>query len=477
MSADFAHLPASRSGAARSRNRIYGPILGVGAALPVAIWFWGFTVDDALISARVATHLAQGLGYRFNPHGPVVDAVTPLGYAPLLSLFGQGDTWSTFCSAKALGLGAWLVAAGILGALIANSGKRFVRFVPLLLVAVSTPLAAWSVSGMETGLVTLLATLGLLSGPGAALALGVAAAWRPELLPFAVVLVGVRARVGARGAARAWPILLCVLPALCVALTRLHYFGRALPLSFYAKPSDPEHGWEYAAGGFEFAGLPWLIVAGPHEWLGCSPKARPLIIAILAHFGAVILCGGDWMSMYRLLVPVLPCIALAGAYLAEGALYRFTTLRVVMAALASLLLGWGLAPEARHVGADRARLIADARPVLAGDARIAALDVGWVGAASDASVIDLAGVTDPEVAFFPGGHTTKRIPPAWLFARHPTAIVLLLAPGAELVTPFEDSQFARRVEQHVARAVAAEFRVRTRLRLRGDEYVVLEPNP
>lgn len=477
MSADLPHLPAGRSGTAQSRNRIYGPILGVGAALPVAVWLWGFTVDDALISARVAAHLAHGLGYRFNPHGPVVDAVTPLGYAPLLALLARGDTWTVFVTAKWLGLGAWLVAAAVLGGLCARAGRRALRFTPLFSIAISVPLAAWSVSGMETGLVTLLATLGLLSGPGAALSLGVAAAWRPELAPFAFALVALRARTEPSFARRALSYALCVLPVLCVALTRLHYFGRALPLSFYAKPSDLEHGWAYAAGAFEFAGLPWLVVAGPYEWRRASPKARPLIGAILAHFAALFLCGGDWMAMYRLLVPVLPCIALAAAYLAEQATWPLTALRALLSCLASLLLGLGLAPAARQVGADRARLIAAARPVLAGDARIAALDVGWVGEASNADVIDLAGVTDPEAAFFPGGHTTKRIPAAWLFAHQPTAIVLLLAPGAELVAPFEDSQFARGVEQHVAQLVASEFRVRSTLDLRGDQYVVLEPVP
>ena len=477
MSADFAHLPASRSGVAQSRNRIYGPILGVGAALPVTIWLWGFTVDDALISARLAAHLAQGLGYRFNPHGPVVDAVTPLGYAPLLAALGRGDTWSTFLVAKWLGLGAWLLAAGTLGGLIARAGERAVRFLPLLIVALSAPLAAWSVSGMETGLVTLLTTLGLLSGPGAALALGVAAAWRPELVPFALALVLSRAPAESSWARRVRSAALCVAPVLCVALLRCYIWGRAVPLSFYAKPSDFAHGLQYTLGGLAFTGLPWLLLAVPSEWALFPRKARPLLVALAAHCCALVLCGGDWMAMYRLLVPALPCFALAAAQLAEQARWPLNVARGVLACCASLILGLGLAPAARHVGADRARLIAAARPVLAGDARIAALDVGWVGAASNADVIDLAGVTDPEVAFFPGGHTTKRIPAAWLFAHRPTAILLLLAPGATLETPFEDSHFSRGVEQRIAHVVAEEFRVRTTLDLAGQTYVVLQPAP
>ncbi|MDF3071929.1 MAG: hypothetical protein K0R38_7530, partial [Polyangiaceae bacterium] len=59
-----------------------GAVAALGASMA---WLWGFTVDDALITARVAWHLANGAGYRFNAGGPVVDAVTPLGFAVLLA--------------------------------------------------------------------------------------------------------------------------------------------------------------------------------------------------------------------------------------------------------------------------------------------------------------------------------------------------------------------------------------------------------
>ncbi|HEX2671789.1 MAG TPA: hypothetical protein VHM25_12995, partial [Polyangiaceae bacterium] len=204
--------------------------------------------------------------------------------------------------------------------------------------------------------------------------------------------------------------------------------------------------------------------------------ARPLFAAVLAHGCALVLCGGDWMAFFRLAVPALPACALAAAHLAEHARLAFTIPRALLALAGALLLAIGLGPSARRVGAERLRLIAEARPVFAQDARIATLDVGWVGAASDADVIDLAGVTDPDVALFPGGHTSKRIPGPWLFARNPSAVVLLLARGAELASPFEDSVFARAVEQRVARLIAPEFRVRTRLALGDQTYVVFEPS-
>ncbi|MCE7892714.1 MAG: hypothetical protein DYH12_23920, partial [Sorangiineae bacterium PRO1] len=64
-----------------------GAWLGALSASVSVIALWGFTVDDAWITARVAHHLATGIGNRFNPGGAVVDAVTPLGFAHLLSPF------------------------------------------------------------------------------------------------------------------------------------------------------------------------------------------------------------------------------------------------------------------------------------------------------------------------------------------------------------------------------------------------------
>jgi len=477
MSAEFAQVVGDQPGPGRSRNPIWAPLLGILVALPASAWLWGYTVDDALITARVAAHLAQGVGPRFNPHGPSADAVTPLGYAQLLSLFGAEDVLGTFAAAKWFGLAAWLAAAALLGRLVAGVGKRALRFTPLAIVLVSAPLGAWAVSGMETGFVTLLTTLGLLGGVGGACALGVAAALRPELLPFAWLLVAGQAFVSRAGKRQA--LLLAsgaCLPTVFVVLLRLHYFGRAVPLSFYAKPSDFAHGLRYAWGAFAFTGLPWLLLATPGEFRRLPRAARVLFVALLGHGAALILCGGDWMALYRLAVPALPAAGLAAAHLCEHARLAFAIPRFALALGGAVLLAVGLGPSARRVGGDRARLIERARPMLARDPRIAALDVGWVGAACDADVIDLAGVTDPVVALFPGGHTSKRIPGAWFFAREPNAVVLLLARGAPLETPFEDSFFARDVEQRVATLIAPEFRVRTTLALGDQTYVVLEPS-
>jgi hypothetical protein len=62
-------------------------------------------------------------------------------------------------------------------------------------------------------------------------------------------------------------------------------------------------------------------------------------------------------------------------------------------------------------------------------------------------LFDLAGVTDPDVAALPGGHTSKAVALAMLEAREVDRLVLQLAPGATLDRP----AYARIVEQRLSR--------------------------
>jgi hypothetical protein len=107
-------------------------------------------------------------------------------------------------------------------------------------------------------------------------------------------------------------------------------------------------------------------------------------------------------------------------------------------------------PRAAAVGPKRLAALEALRPALAEARVVAALDVGWVGAATEANIVDLAGVTDPAVAILPGGHTTKDVPQALLVTRGVDTLVLLLAPGESLAEPWTASGFARYVELSVA---------------------------
>jgi hypothetical protein len=441
-----------------STKSILGAVLAMFAALLPALALFGFMVDDALITARVAHHLANGRGYRFNPEGSVVDAVTPLGFAHLLSPFASSSPLAAFEAARYIGLGAWVAAAGVLGALAARQGPRAL-FVATVVLGVDVPLAAWAGSGMETALVTALATLGLVQVRAAPLALGLAAGWRPELLPWAVTLAAARAvfdrpaRSATARRAIVLAIALALAPFIVVAVLRSTIFGQALPLSAVAKPADTVLGLRYALGGLVFCGPGWLLI-GWRAYYKTSPLTRASVLAFAAHLFALVQAGGDWMPFYRLFVPVLPSLVLAGAELAERSSKLRVALRLVPVLGGAWLLGSTHGRSASQVWTHRAAVIDAARPVLAGARSVAALDVGWVGAATAANIVDLAGVTDPSIARLRGSHTTKRLPEGLLEVRAVDAVVLFVE-GSDTKS-FPDLAYVHPVDVRLSRLLSFE---------------------
>jgi hypothetical protein len=448
--------------------RARGGLLAVVAAVPALYFCSGFTVDDALVSARVASHLARGLGHRFNAAGPEVDAVTPLGWAHLLASLGPGSPLEMLSRGRVVGIVAWLFGAALLGAL--TPGGRRSRGVLVGALLLSAPLGAWASSGMETGLVTLVATVALVPGPWGALAAGAAAAWRPELLAWAAVLAAGGALLSVSGSkerslALVVRLLLALAPAVVVACVRNAWFGSFTPLAVWAKPSELSDGLRYAAGAFVLTGAPLLLLA-PVALRAGDGRTRLLALAVATHFVAVALAGGDWMALYRLIVPVLPTTILAAARLSLPASPRVFAARSLVAALGPAAVWLGVAVPGRAVLEDRLALIEGARKPLSGARSVACLDVGWVGAATDASILDLAGITDPVVARLPGGHTSKRIPEGLFENRGVDAVVLLLGPETHRADRWQDGAFARVVEQRVAAMPVLEtFRVRGELPL------------
>jgi len=473
--------------------RFYRPgliaLLAVAAAAIPAVALWHFTVDDALISARYADHIALGLGYRFNRVGPVTDGVTPLGWPYVLAMWGGHGPLVVLRAAKLIGLSCWLLGAASVGTAIARTCRRRRALLALLLVVCSAPLAAWSVAGMETGFVL---GLGALAAAGRALgmerlacaAAGLVAAMRPEALPWALTLALAPSNTGSSVGHTARPldalrsrpprkwmsVLVAIAPFLLVAAVRTILFGRPAPLAIYAKPSDFAHGWRYALACFLLAG-PLAAVA----WRRLEPWCHGLQMAVLVHFCAVAVAGGDWMPLSRLVVPVLPCVVLASAQALDRSHRWLGAARLALALGGEAFALVKVGPAAARVGLDRLRVIQELGPFLSHAQAVASVDIGWVGAATDADIVDLAGVTDPAVAVLPGGHTSKRVPPGLIDGRGVDTIVLLLAGPDELGKPWTESWFTRAVEQHVAQmpAMSTEFTPCALSRQPGLPYLVL----
>jgi hypothetical protein len=279
-------------------------------------------------------------------------------------------------------------------------------------------------------------------------------------------------RLDARRAARL--LLEAAGPAFAVAAIRMVVFGRPVPLAFFAKPSDFRHGAFYALACLLWTGAP-ILVAAPWAVRRLGRESHAVLVAAGVHCISLFACGGDWMAFFRLFVPVLPGLFLVGARLVAVAPRWASVLRVLAASGISGLLLFTKGSDARAVLADRLALVARAAPLLERAHCVAALDVGWVGAATRADIVDLAGVTDASIAMLHGGHTSKRVPETLLRTRRVDAAVLL-ASGQVSEQPLDRVAWARAVEARVAREAAAlGFILRATLELprTGQQYVVL----
>jgi hypothetical protein len=441
-----------------TRKSAWYAAVGAAAALVPAIVMWGFTVDDALISIRYAHNLVTGGGYAFNAHAAATDGVTPLPWPFVLApLADSSDLVAVLVRAKVLGILAWTAAGAALGRSIRSPW-------PLLVVALAFPIGAWAASGMETGIAIALCTFAAISfyQPLRAGALaGIAAAFRPELLPWALVLAMGAAIVGTAKTdplkRRVLPVILAFGPFAACMLVRSAAFGAVVPLAVMAKPSDAAHGIVYAVAAVVVGLLPVLLVA-PFALRQASPRAKVLVIGLGVHALVMTAVGGDWMPYARLIVPILPSLALAAADIEEVSHKGATIARYVIAVSLGIYTCLGAAPTGRHVQSDRADLIARARPVLADAKVIAALDIGWASAASDAKLVDLAGLTDPSIAILSGGHTSKAVDVGMLLDRN-VDTVLILSPSRIVEQRFLMSElFNERFEERESLQLGTESR-------------------
>ena len=449
--------------------------LGALAALVPALWMWGFTVDDALIAVRYARHLHEGVGWRFNAHGLSTDGVTPLPWPLVLAPFAGAEALVVLGRARLLGLVLWVVTGTALGRSIGRvASPAWARVAALATMALSVPVAAHAVSGMETALATALATGAVLlceRPRAAAVVAGLAASLRPEMAPWACVLaIGVSAAAGEEVARWIQAAAIAIGPFTVCALIRIAVWGRPAPLAVLAKPSDIEHGLAYAGAACVVTLVPLLLLAPVA--VARQPRALAIVLAALAQVAAIVVVGGDWMPYARLMVPVVPSLVYAAALVGREAHPAAVAARSAVAVVVGVVLIARGGTTGRTVGADRTRLVAAARRWLETDARalsrastrdaspadgralrVAALDVGWVSAATEADIIDLAGLTDPEIAALPGGHTSKRVDARFLLARAPDVLFVYAPLGlpAGGLDAWQDTTTSRVVEARLVR--------------------------
>ncbi len=403
-------------------------------------------MDDAWISFRVARNWVEHGVLSFDVGRAPVEGMTNLLWtlmsASWIAAWPEGDPVVPARIGGALlhlATLALLARLAVREASIAGGRPILAASVTLGLSALSSSLAYYALSGLETALWGFLFVAALdryrlalggsrRAGVAAGSLLGLLAMTRPEgVLVAAALCAGAVAVPSARRAAIAIAAPFAVLVA-GMELFRLLYFGDLLPNTFYAKPPAGSDGVRYLA----HFGLFGLGVVGPLALLGLRGRTTPLVrvtgvLVVLLAAGAA-WSGGDWMPGHRRLTTVALGMNLLIGVGVACARHNHRGLVLAAASAAALAnvaaagrIDWN-AYNTRMMGA-LGRLSSETEAV----GEVALVDIGRFGWSFDGEIYDLAGLTDRHLARMPGRYGFKGWDEAYFRERSPE-LVLLMAP-------------------------------------------------
>lgn len=353
-----------------------------------ALEYERFITDDAYISLRYAQRLLAGEGLTWTA-GEAVE-----GYSNLLWVLGCALLGALgldlVVAARILGLlgtASALIAVGVLFR-PAREPSRLPALAAMLALAVSGPLAVWSMGGLEQALMAGLVawsyvfTVRVLEGVGsdwksavpAGVVFGLLCLARPDAPLFgAAAVVVVVAQHGVRGGRWRSSMTLVAIVGVFVATQlafRLIYYDDWLPNTAYAKVALSEQrlrdGLAYLRGSMiALAGvLVPAALALVVTWRHPIERGRVALawLAILFWSGYLLLIGGDFFPGRRQMVPVVVLAALASGHLWArlGRAHRRWVRRSAWP-LAAVTVAW-LAAAQRPTEEQNARALADTWP-------------------------------------------------------------------------------------------------------------------
>jgi arabinofuranosyltransferase len=343
------------------RRRAPFIFLGLAALLLALAWAVRFVQDDAFISFIYARSLARGEGLTW--FGTRIEGYTNFLWVLWIALGIKAGAdpivWSYVGGLTAFFF--LLAATGKMALLLWDDAIP--ALLTVILLGTNYSVAAYATGGLETMLQSaLLAWSTLLAlrlaraekprwTEAAALSflLALAAMTRPDsALPGGII--GLFALLGLyRRRAPKRTYLALALPLALIGSGwlgwKLHYYGRLLPNSYYAKLG---HGASWNVNGLRFLGrfFYWYLLwpffgAGALALLRSRPTARPLglpALLVAAWFAYIIAIGGDFME-FRFMVPIAPYLFLLAAWLIYYPLSQAVARRpLVMAGAAALIL-------------------------------------------------------------------------------------------------------------------------------------------
>lgn len=306
--------------------------------------------DDAMISMRYADNLAHGHGPVWNPGERVEGYTNPLMVAEMAVLLSVLPKPLAVLTVQIFGALA-VVAIALLSARvyrsIAGERRRLPAWVVLALVFGTYTLSYWSIMGMETSLVGLFLSLGVVvvllpadhlgSSARRSVLLGIIGAGlylsRPDALVYALVLVGFDWLTCSRR--RLSRLALPALPIAAVVgahlVFRLAYYGTLVPNTATLKLGDFPLGVRLLGGigyvrPFMWLVLPLLLLAMA-SFLTGRDRRKGLILSL---FGVSVLyqiyVGGDPWAYWRIMSPTLPLLVVLAA---DGAVVLTSRVRVL----------------------------------------------------------------------------------------------------------------------------------------------------
>jgi hypothetical protein len=391
---------------------VLAPGLIVLGALAVAVPLWRADLDDALIIYRYARHLAQGMGWQYNP-GETFNAVTSPLYTLVLGALGALGL-DIRAAAHAVSLVAATATGVLVHALLRGAVAPAAGLVAGLLVVVNPLLVA--TTGLETPLALALATLAVWSAdrrPGwpTGLVLGLAILTRGDAGLLAVLLWGRRLwRTRRVPLAEVAACLLVLAPWILYAATT---FGAVLPHTLAAKRAQGAsglwgRGWlmlyegpgvvlTFSRSWWVLAPLLGLAVAGAWRLPG-SPRALLLYgLGLTAAYTGLNVPAYHW---YFAPLMLGLCVA-AGAGIpwllavAPGRRWRVGVAGAVSALLAMQVVAAYVCCGPHQAYRDLGGWLRAATPP---GASVAAAEIGHLGWYSERPIVDMVGLVSPGVA-------------------------------------------------------------------------------
>ncbi len=296
--------------------------------------------DDAMISMRYAWNLSHGAGLVWNP-GEYVQGYTNLLMTLLMSVSTLLFDKSTAALVIQISGIAFMLAIAYTSTRIANhfiqnegyQRQSLIRVIVFFCTLTYYPLVFWSLMGMETGLLTLLCLLGVLSAfdyieyrkPRSILhvsiCLGLAYLTRNDsIIVAALVWSYLTFEIINSTASRKYISHLCAgvgLYALFItgqSIFQYAYYGELLPNTYYLKLTGMPL-FERIKNGINYV-TPFLMgiafvfsVSSLYIFSNFQNRRKLLLLSIaIAAIGYQVYVGGDAFVLWRMLSPSVPFI-------------------------------------------------------------------------------------------------------------------------------------------------------------------------